>query len=239
MHDTTLMGAVGGSEVVAMQNGLVLRSETGLDWDAGISLATVAAGNPLGDNSSMTFGSGLFVAPLGGGISTSTDGAQWVAQPQAGCAWSRIRYSSGMFLALGEGRDGGEGCGNFAFSHDGEAWMTNDCNSPDLALALHDVATDGNIFVLAAEQRTPSEGNRYSRPLWRSKDGVTWVEGHRNDINGDLLGFGIYCPDSGMDYKSWRRRRRICFVAVLVRGRCGHLPAFAPRICICGARHHL
>jgi len=48
-----------------------------------------------------------------------------------------------------------------------------------------------------------------------------------------------YCQDRGIHYKSRRRHRHICFVAHLVRGRCGPLPAFAPRLCTRGARRHL
>jgi len=47
------------------------------------------------------------------------------------------------------------------------------------------------------------------------------------------------CQDRGIHYKSRRRHRHICFVAHLVRGRCGPLPAFAPRLCTRGARRHL
>ena len=42
-----------------------------------------------------------------------------------------------------------------------------------------------------------------------------------------------------MEYKARRRHGRICFVARLVRGHCGHLPALAPRICTRGARRFL
>ena len=201
MHDATLMGAVGGSNMVAMQNGLLLRSKTGVDWDAKISSDNPPAGDPKGDNLSMAFGSGLFVAPLyenlpglPAGISTSPDGAQWTPQPQVGYGWKRVRYTSGMFLALGtEDQDAnGNEFGKFAFSPDGKVWTTNRFGFLKYLSFLDDVATDGKTFIISTGQGDPSGLNRYSRSLWRSKDGVSWTEVHRNDIDGNLIRGGAF-----------------------------------------------
>jgi hypothetical protein len=119
----------------------------------------------------IAFGGSVYVAAGDSGIFTSPDGAAWTEQRSAGLGWSKLRYSSGKFLALG----GDSGVSKIGISPDGITWATALLRNRSVG----DAATDGQSVIITADGS-----------ILRSTDGASWTEVYHPTNAGSLVAFG-------------------------------------------------
>ncbi len=150
----------------------VLLSETGTTWER-VSLGAPTrplgvSGDGSGALSSVAWNGTTFVA-AGERILASPDGKSWAGVASfSPCAFSRVRTSSGLFVAVGSGH--GRGC--VATSPDGLTWTDRSASLDGSNIVLTSVVWTGAEFLVVGTENQGRLGV-VSR-FFSSSDGMNW-----------------------------------------------------------------
>ena len=180
-----------GSIFLAVGSGRALSSPNGLDW-------TISVTNPVSLRG-VTWTGSLFVGVgQGGGITTSSDGENWVVQTSGTTdLLSAVTWTGSLLVAVGAN-------GSILSSPDGIVWSPQ--NSPDTSFMWGVRYLPGLIIAM---------GN--SGALWTSTDGTSWTaqttgtfsalydaswNGSTFVVVGSSSGATILTSSNGVDWQS-------------------------------------
>lgn len=120
-----------------------------------------------GDLSSVAFGNGVFVAVGQGGISTSSNGVDWLISKKVGSPkLTSIVFANGLFIAI----DGSEKA--VYNSVDGENWSKTALSITPERLK----AVNGKFFVWQSVYKPGTNPPSYNVTLLESSSGVVWTD---------------------------------------------------------------
>jgi len=173
---TTSVGTVANWNNISYGNGIfvMITSDStataystnfGATWSAGVI--------PAGTYTSMTYGTGRFVAVgLGTTAAFSTDGISWTASTlPASTTWSSITYGNGLFVAVSST------LAVTAYSVNGSVWYGS-----NLTIAANFVKYGQGVFLAV------TTGNNIA---YVSEDGASWKVKSVSSSNYSTLGFGF------------------------------------------------